>query len=146
LNSWTAFAQPELVADHFCRAAADPRHDRRVTIFLHRCQTHRGLDLHPIASHFFRVWLWLTTGMLTKEWVAIHRKHHAKCETDDDPHSPQRRGLRKVFWEGSELYMAEAAMSRRWPNTAMGRRTIGWKETSIRISLGTGWASWPVST
>jgi len=80
-----------------------------VTIFLHRCQTHRGLDLHPIASHFFRVWLWLTTGMLTKEWVAIHRKHHAKCETDDDPHSPQRRGLRKVFWEGSELYMAEAA-------------------------------------
>ena len=61
-----------------------------VTIFLHRCQTHRGLDLHPIASHFFRVWLWLTTGMLTKEWVAIHRKHHAKCETDDDPQASQQ--------------------------------------------------------
>jgi stearoyl-CoA desaturase (delta-9 desaturase) len=79
-----------------------------VTIFLHRSQAHRGLDLHPIASHFFRLWLWLTTGMQTKEWVAIHRKHHAKCETDDDPHSPQTRGLKKVLWEGAELYMVEA--------------------------------------
>ncbi|HEU0199744.1 MAG TPA: fatty acid desaturase [Burkholderiaceae bacterium] len=80
-----------------------------VTIFLHRSQAHRGLDVHPIASHFFRFWLWLTTGMQTKEWVAIHRKHHAKCETADDPHSPQTRGLRKVLWEGTELYVAEAA-------------------------------------
>ncbi|MDL1859574.1 acyl-CoA desaturase [Betaproteobacteria bacterium PRO7] len=79
-----------------------------VTIFLHRSQAHRGLDLHPIASHFFRLWLWLTTGMQTKEWVAIHRKHHAKCETEDDPHSPQTRGLKKVLWEGAELYMVEA--------------------------------------
>ncbi len=79
-----------------------------VTIFLHRSQAHRGLDLHPIASHFFRFWLWLTTGMQTKEWVAIHRKHHAKCETEDDPHSPQTRGLKKVLWQGAELYMAEA--------------------------------------
>jgi stearoyl-CoA desaturase (Delta-9 desaturase) len=79
-----------------------------VTIFLHRSQAHRGLDLHPAAAHFFRVWLWLTTGMQTKEWVAIHRKHHAKCETPDDPHSPQTRGLKKVLWEGAELYMAEA--------------------------------------
>lgn len=79
-----------------------------VTIFLHRSQAHRGLDLHPIASHFFRLWLWLTTGMQTKEWVAIHRKHHAKCETKDDPHSPQTRGLKKVLWEGAELYMVEA--------------------------------------
>lgn len=79
-----------------------------VTIFLHRSQAHRALDLHPIPAHFFRLWLWLTTGMVTKEWVAIHRKHHAKCETADDPHSPQTRGIRKVLLEGSELYRAEA--------------------------------------
>jgi stearoyl-CoA desaturase (delta-9 desaturase) len=79
-----------------------------VTIFLHRSQAHRGLDLHAIPNHFFRLWLWLTTGMQTKEWVAIHRKHHAKCETAEDPHSPQTRGLRTVLWQGAELYMAEA--------------------------------------
>ena len=79
-----------------------------VTVYLHRSQAHRALDLHPVVSHFFRFWLWLTTGMVTKEWVAIHRKHHAKCETPDDPHSPQVRGIRKVFWEGSELYRTEA--------------------------------------
>lgn len=79
-----------------------------VTIFLHRHQAHRGLDLHPAVSHFFRFWLWLTTGMVTKEWVAIHRKHHAKCETAEDPHSPQTRGIKKVFWQGAELYRDEA--------------------------------------
>jgi stearoyl-CoA desaturase (delta-9 desaturase) len=79
-----------------------------VTIFLHRSQAHRALDLHPSVAHFFRAWLWLTTGMQTKEWVAIHRKHHAKCETPEDPHSPQTRGLRKVLWQGAELYMEEA--------------------------------------
>ncbi|MBI3345470.1 MAG: transposase [Gammaproteobacteria bacterium] len=79
-----------------------------VTIYLHRHQTHRGLDLHPIPSHFFRFWLWLSTGMVTKEWVAIHRKHHAKVETKDDPHSPQIYGIRKVFWQGAELYRAES--------------------------------------
>ncbi|MCL2658540.1 MAG: fatty acid desaturase [Betaproteobacteria bacterium] len=79
-----------------------------VTIFLHRHQAHRALDLHPLPSHFFRFWLWLTTGMVTKEWAAIHRKHHAKCETEEDPHSPQTRGLRKVLWQGAELYRAEA--------------------------------------
>ncbi|MDO9386125.1 MAG: fatty acid desaturase [Thiobacillus sp.] len=79
-----------------------------VTIFLHRSQAHRAVDLHPVVSHFFRFWLWLTSGMVTKEWVAIHRKHHAKCETPEDPHSPQTRGIKKVFWEGSELYRAEA--------------------------------------
>ena len=79
-----------------------------VTIFLHRAQAHRGLDVHPIVGHFFRLWLWLTTGMQTKEWVAIHRKHHAKCETADDPHSPQTRGLRTVMSQGAELYAAEA--------------------------------------
>jgi stearoyl-CoA desaturase (Delta-9 desaturase) len=80
-----------------------------VTIFLHRAQAHRALELHAIPSHFFRFWLWLTTGMVTKEWVAIHRKHHAKCETQDDPHSPVTRGIRTVLLQGSELYRAEAA-------------------------------------
>jgi stearoyl-CoA desaturase (delta-9 desaturase) len=79
-----------------------------VTIYLHRCQAHRSVDLHPIVSHFFRLWLWLSTGMVTKEWAAIHRKHHAKCETEEDPHSPQTRGIRKVLWEGAELYRAES--------------------------------------
>ena len=79
-----------------------------VTIFLHRYQAHRGLDLHPIPSHFFRFWLWLTTGMVTKEWAAIHRKHHAKVETEEDPHSPQVYGIRKVLWEGTELYKKES--------------------------------------
>jgi len=79
-----------------------------VTIFLHRNQTHRALDLHPAAALFFRIWLWLTTGMVTKEWVAIHRKHHAKCETAEDPHSPQVHGINAVMWTGSELYMEEA--------------------------------------
>jgi len=80
-----------------------------VTIFLHRSQAHRALDLHPAAMHFFRFWLWLTTGMVTKEWVAVHRKHHGHCETPLDPHSPQVFGLRRVFWQGVELYQAAAS-------------------------------------
>jgi stearoyl-CoA desaturase (Delta-9 desaturase) len=79
-----------------------------VTVYLHRCQAHRALDLHPVASHFFRFWLWMTTGMLTGQWAAIHRKHHAKCETEEDPHSPQTRGIWKVLLEGAELYRTEA--------------------------------------
>ena len=79
-----------------------------VTVFLHRAQAHRALELHAIPSHFFRFWLWLTTGMVTKEWVAIHRKHHAKCETADDPHSPVTRGIKTVLLTGSELYRAES--------------------------------------
>ncbi|WP_050463839.1 DesA family fatty acid desaturase [Herbaspirillum autotrophicum] len=79
-----------------------------VTIYLHRCQAHRALELHAIPSHFFRLWLWMTTGMVTKEWAAIHRKHHAKCETEEDPHSPQTRGIKKVLLEGAELYRAES--------------------------------------
>jgi len=75
-----------------------------VTVFLHRSQAHRALDLHPAASHFFRFWLWLTTGMVTREWVAVHRRHHAKCETPADPHSPKVLGLGKVLAEGAELY------------------------------------------
>jgi stearoyl-CoA desaturase (delta-9 desaturase) len=97
---WWAYVVVALVTTHVTIAA--------VTIFLHRHQAHRALDLHPIASHFFRFWLWFTTGMVTKEWAAIHRKHHAKCETREDPHSPQTHGIRKVLLEGTELYRAES--------------------------------------
>jgi len=79
-----------------------------VTIYLHRCQAHRALELHPLISHFFRLWLWLTTGMVTKEWAAIHRKHHAKCETAEDPHSPQVYGINRVLWAGVLLYVKES--------------------------------------
>jgi stearoyl-CoA desaturase (delta-9 desaturase) len=82
-----------------------------VTIFLHRAQAHRALDLHAIPSHFFRLWLWLTTGMVTKEFVAVHRKHHAKCETVEDPHSPQTRGIKALLLTGVELYRAESKVT-----------------------------------
>ena len=98
--SWWQVVAYTLVTTHITIAA--------VTIFLHRAQAHRSLDLHAVPSHFFRFWLWLGTGMVTKEWVAIHRKHHAKCETADDPHSPQTRGLDTVMWRGAELYRAES--------------------------------------
>ena len=79
-----------------------------VTIYVHRHSAHRALDLHPLPAHFFRFWLWLTTGMVTKEWTAIHRKHHAKCEQPEDPHSPQVFGIRTVLLQGAELYRREA--------------------------------------
>jgi stearoyl-CoA desaturase (Delta-9 desaturase) len=79
-----------------------------VTIYLHRHQAHRAMDLHWLPAHLFRLWLWMGTGQVTKEWVSIHRKHHAKCETIDDPHSPQAHGIKKVFFEGAELYRAES--------------------------------------
>lgn len=80
-----------------------------VTVYLHRAQAHRAIDLHPVLSHAFRFWLWLTTGMVTKEWVAVHRKHHARCEGPEDPHSPQIHGIGKVLREGAELYREAAA-------------------------------------
>jgi len=79
-----------------------------VTIFLHRAQAHRALDLHPAVSHFFRFWLWLTTGMVTREWVAVHRKHHAKCDTPEDPHSPRVYGIARVLFGGVFLYVKAA--------------------------------------
>ncbi len=97
---WWGLVSVALVLTHITIAS--------VTIFLHRHQAHRALDLHPIASHFFRFWLWLTTGMVTKEWTAIHRKHHAKCETIDDPHSPQILGINRVLWGGVILYVKES--------------------------------------
>jgi stearoyl-CoA desaturase (delta-9 desaturase) len=98
--SWWQIVLYALITTHITIAA--------VTIFLHRSQAHRALDLHPVPQHFFRLWLWLGTGMVTREWVAIHRKHHAKCETEDDPHSPQTRGIKAVLLTGSEMYRAEA--------------------------------------
>jgi stearoyl-CoA desaturase (delta-9 desaturase) len=97
---WWGYVVYALVVTHITIAA--------VTIYLHRHQAHRALDLHPLPSHFFRFWLWLTTGMVTKEWAAIHRKHHAKVETVDDPHSPQIYGIRKLLLEGAELYRVES--------------------------------------
>jgi len=81
-----------------------------VTLYLHRSQAHRGVDFHPALAHVFRFWTWLTTSMITREWVAIHRKHHAKCETEDDPHSPMHKGIKTVFWRGVELYREARAM------------------------------------
>jgi stearoyl-CoA desaturase (delta-9 desaturase) len=98
--SWWQIVLYTLVTTHITIAG--------VTIFLHRTQTHKAMELGPIPSHFFRFWLWLSTGMVTKEWVAIHRKHHAKCETVDDPHSPQVKGIDEVFWRGAELYRRES--------------------------------------
>jgi len=98
--SWWQLVVVTLVLTHITIAA--------VTIFLHRAQAHRALELGPLPSHFFRFWLWLTTGMVTKEFVAIHRKHHAKCETEEDPHSPQTRGIKALLLTGVELYRAEA--------------------------------------
>lgn len=97
---WWGYVAVTLVFTHITIAA--------ITIYLHRHSAHRALELHAIPSHFFRLWLWLTTGMVTKQWTAIHRKHHAKCETKDDPHSPVIYGIKKVLAEGSELYRAEA--------------------------------------
>ena len=81
-----------------------------VTLYLHRSQAHRGVDFHPVIAHVFRFWTWLTTSMITREWVAIHRKHHAKCETEDDPHSPRFKGIKTVFWQGVELYREARGM------------------------------------
>jgi stearoyl-CoA desaturase (delta-9 desaturase) len=97
---WWGYVVVALALTHVTIAA--------VTIYLHRGQAHRGLDLHPAVAHFFRFWLWLTTGMVTKEWVAIHRKHHAKVETAEDPHSPQTRGIRTLLLQGAELYRTES--------------------------------------
>jgi stearoyl-CoA desaturase (delta-9 desaturase) len=98
--SWWQILAYTLILTHITIAS--------VTIFLHRAQAHRALELHAIPAHFFRFWLWLTTATVTKQWVAVHRKHHAKCETDEDPHSPVAHGIRKVLLQGRELYAAEA--------------------------------------
>jgi stearoyl-CoA desaturase (delta-9 desaturase) len=126
---WWGYVLVMLVLTHMTIAS--------VTIFLHRHQAHRALDLHPIVSHFFRFWLWLTTAQVTKEWAAIHRKHHAKCETAEDPHRPQVFGIKKVFWEGWELYRAEAAK----PET-MQKYGHGTPDDWLERNLYTPHASW----
>src|SRR3954467_4993774 len=97
---WWGYVVYALAMTHITIAA--------VTIYLHRCQAHRALDLHPLPSHFFRFWLWMTTGMVTKEWAAVHRTHHAKCEGAEDPHSPQVYGSNRVLWGGVLLYVKGA--------------------------------------
>ncbi|WP_027469310.1 DesA family fatty acid desaturase [Deefgea rivuli] len=126
---WWAYILVMLTLTHITIAS--------VTIFLHRHQAHRALDLHPIVSHFFRFWLWLTTAQVTKEWAAIHRKHHAKCETAEDPHSPQVLGIKKVFWEGWELYRAEAANLE-----TMQKYGHGTPDDWLERNLYTPYASW----
>ena len=126
--SWWQVALVALVVTHITIVS--------VTIFLHRAQAHRALDLHPIASHFFRLWLWLTTGMVTKEFVAVHRKHHAKCETEEDPHSPQTRGIKALLLTGVELYRAEAKI----PET-MAKFGLGTPDDWIERNLYTRY-SW----
>jgi len=112
-----------------------------VTIYLHRHQAHRALDLHAIPSHFFRFWLWLTTGQVTKEWASIHRKHHAKCDTEEDPHSPQTRGIRKVLFEGAELYRAESKVKE-----TMDKYGHGTPDDWIERHVYTGRSMWGVAS
>ena len=100
LLPWWGYLLVTLFLTHITIAA--------VTLYLHRHQAHRAIDMHPLISHFFRFWLWLTTAMNTREWVAVHRKHHARVESEDDPHSPQVLGINRVLWQGAELYKVEA--------------------------------------
>jgi stearoyl-CoA desaturase (delta-9 desaturase) len=131
--TWWQVVLYTLVTTHITIAA--------VTVFLHRAQAHRALDLHALPSHFFRFWLWLTTGMVTKEWVAIHRKHHAKCETEDDPHSPQTRGIDTVLLRGSELYRTEAKNAETLAKFGLGtpddwvERNVYTRHTVLGVSL-----------
>ena len=111
-----------------------------VTLYLHRHQAHRALELHPIVSHFFRFWLWLTTSMVTAEWVGVHRKHHAKCETPDDPHSPQVLGIRKVLWQGAELYAQSAAQAE-----VLEQYTHGTPDDWLERHLYTSRSNWGVA-
>lgn len=111
-----------------------------VTIFLHRAQAHRALTLHSVVEHFFRLWLWLGTGMVTKEFVAVHRKHHAKCETEEDPHSPQTRGIKALLLTGVELYRDEAKISE-----TLDKYGHGTPDDWIERTLYTPWSKWGVA-
>jgi stearoyl-CoA desaturase (delta-9 desaturase) len=125
--AWWQIVLYTLVTTHITIAA--------VTIFLHRTQAHRAMDLHRIPSHFFRFWLWIGTGMVTKEWVAIHRKHHAKCETEEDPHSPQTRGIDTVLWRGAELYRAESKVAETMVKFGHGTPD-DWMERNVYTRFG----------
>jgi stearoyl-CoA desaturase (Delta-9 desaturase) len=129
---WWGYVAATLGLTHITIAA--------VTIYLHRHSAHRALDLHPIVSHFFRFWLWATTGMTTKAWTAIHRKHHAKCETAEDPHSPQVFGIQRVLLTGAELYRVEGSNKETLENYGHGTPD-DWLERNVygkhdRIGIG----------
>ena len=111
-----------------------------VTLYLHRSQTHQGVDLHPVVSHFFRFWLWLTSGMVTKEWVAIHRKHHAFCETKQDPHSPKIEGIGGVVLGGTELYQKASTKEN------LDRFGHGTPDDWVERNVYTGKRKWGVSS
>lgn len=110
-----------------------------VTIFLHRHQAHRSLDLHPIASHFFRFWLWMTTGQVTKEWAAIHRKHHAKCEQAEDPTARMCTVSERCCSQVQSCIAKSLKTKKRSAVMAMARQMTGWNEICIRASLGKAW-------
>ena len=129
---WWGYVVVTLILTHITIAS--------ITIYLHRHSAHRALELHAVPSHFFRFWLWLTTGMVTKQWTAIHRKHHAKCETEDDPHSPVIFGIKKVFLEGSELYRAEAKNQE-----TMKRYGYGTPDDWMERNVYTKHSAWGVS-
>jgi len=101
-----------------------------VTLFLHRSQAHRGIEFHPVLSHFMRFWLWLTTGMVTKQWVAIHRKHHQKSDVEGDPHSPHVFGIWKVLFKGALLYN-DASKDKNMVNTYGVGTPSDWMEHNI---------------
>ena len=130
--TWWQIVLYTLVTTHITIAA--------VTIFLHRAQAHRALELHAIPSHFFPFLAVGGHGMQTKEWVAIHRKHHAKCETPDDPHSPQTRGLDTVMWRGAELYRAGPKPRKPSRNLATGTPMTGWSAACTAALAGRAWA------
>jgi len=112
-----------------------------VTVYLHRHAAHRALSLHPVLKHFFRFWVWFTTGMIARQWVAVHRKHHAVCETPEDPHSPQIVGIRKVLLEGTELYRASAA------DAGMVKQySVGMPDDWIERNLYTAHSTWGIYT
>ena len=120
--SWWEIVLYALVTTHITIAS--------VTIYLHRHQAHRAMDLHAAPAHFFRFWLWLGTGQVTKEWVSIHRKHHAKCETMEDPHSPQAHGIKTVIWKGAEHYRAESTNKETMSKFGLGTPT-DWIERNL---------------
>ena len=103
------------------------------TLYLHRSVSHRGVDFHPLVAHWFRFWSWLTTGMITKEWAAIHRKHHARCETAEDPHSPRFSGIGEVLWRGTELYR-KAALRAKTAGLNIVRNYVGNYCTSLEMA------------
>jgi len=119
---WWGYIIATLILTHITIAA--------VTIYLHRHSAHRALELHWLPSHFFRLWLWLTTGMETKQWTAIHRKHHARCETSEDPHSPVVLGIEKVMWQGADLYKVEAKNAETMEKFGQGTPT-DWIERNV---------------